>query len=338
MDPCLILDAGSWNLRIGSSHDLSPQIIPSPLRNQSSRLSTSHEKYFSDVIQSSGTLNDRAVLVSEPLQFSNAARETRAQLLFESANVSAALFFPSIFLCSIGAGLASTWVLECGHSMCTLALIYDGRPQRRTAVSTAAAGAAMTALLSSTHRVSAEVKDSVLHAPSALCGEANRGVVCAATTSARLPDGTTIDFPRSVIHDVGAVPFTGGSEHIGIGTMCAIALGRCAPSMRQDVPTTIVAGGVSMMPGFAAAVSEAAVLSPLAVGPPPAEVPLSERAVLYRDPMWAGLQVSSPEERGSLAWTGGAVLAHLPTMRHLWVPRATYDEQGPRALCYARLA
>lgn len=46
--------------------------------------------------------------------------------------------------------------------------------------------------------------------------------------------------------------------------------------------------------------------------------------------MWESVRVTSPKDRDFSVWSGGAVLANLPTFSSAWISQEEYEEYGPQ--------
>jgi actin-related protein len=136
----------------------------------------------------------------------------------------------------------------------------------------------------------------------------------ASTSSYVLPDGARLslaDEPRRA-HEVLFRPSLAGLEAPGAADALALALARTDLDLRRALLSGVVlAGGATAARGFAARLL--------------ADV----RASAPRD---ARVRVWAPADRKTLAWLGGSVLASLSTFRDMWVTRAAWEEEGPRAL------
>ena len=54
-----------------------------------------------------------------------------------------------------------------------------------------------------------------------------------------------------------------------------------------------------------------------------------QKEIAALSPPTVKIKVIAPEQRQSSAWTGGSILASLPTFQENWITKQDFDESGP---------
>ena len=125
-----------------------------------------------------------------------------------------------------------------------------------------------------------------------------------------LPDGRTISIGDELFRCPEALfrPSVLGMEPKGIHKMVNQSIMTCDIDIRKDLYSNIVlSGGSTMFNGIDKRL---------------------ENEVTHLAPNSMKVKVTAPEARKYLVWSGGSILASMPTFRDMWISRQEYDEFG----------
>eukprot|EP00397_Hematodinium_sp_SG-2012_P038043 GEMP01041333.1.p1 GENE.GEMP01041333.1~~GEMP01041333.1.p1 ORF type:complete len:373 (+),score=77.60 GEMP01041333.1:55-1173(+) len=125
--------------------------------------------------------------------------------------------------------------------------------------------------------------------------------------SFELPDGTIIQVPGNIRMGAPEVLFNANDKN-SLQNICLRAIQTVDLDFRQDlVKTVVVAGGTSMVPGFASRLS-------------------TELSALLPTETKKYTHVLADSQRRHAAWIGGSMFASLSTFTQAVITRAEYDE------------
>lgn len=277
------------------------------------------------------------ILLTEMPLVSRADRERAAEIMFSKFHVPAYYAMNSCALALFASGRTRGLVVEAGAGVTHCCPVFEGYPLPHATLRLGVAGQDVTArlrdLLVSSGVVGADVplaaveqiKETMGHVAPAGGGAARSG-----SDAYELPDGAVVRVPTATCAQAAEVlfdPAAGGEGHTermrgeaeklgatllahssfsGVCRAAAEAVAMCDHDLQVDLlQSVVVAGGTSMLPGFADRVADE--LSALAPGP--------SRVNVYPD-----------SQRKHAAWIGGSMLGSLPTFNQIKVTRQEYEE------------
>jgi actin-related protein len=129
--------------------------------------------------------------------------------------------------------------------------------------------------------------------------------------SYELPDGNviTIGNERFRCPEVLFQPSFIDKEASGIHDTLFQTITKCDADVRRDLFANIIlSGGTTMFTGIAERLT---------------------KEIVALAPSTFVIKVVAPPERKYSAWTGGSILASLPTFQQMWIFKSEYDECGP---------
>jgi centractin len=282
------------------------------------------------VYEGGGSLSAAAdahpALVTMPPLSSRASRDAAAALMFEMLRAPALLLAPTSTLALYATGRTTGLVLECGEGVTAASPIYEGFALPHAVVRSDLGGGEVTDALSTLLRragcaLSTTAERETVRLLKETCGgvaiskeSCDAGVRTGEPDTYRLPDGSRLSLAGEPTRacEVLFRPSLVGLECAGVADAIALALSRTDLDLRRAALSGIVlSGGATATRGFAARLL--------------ADVRASA-------PQDAKVKVWAPSDRKTLTWVGGSILASLSTFKEMWVTRAQWEEEGPRAL------
>ncbi|MBN3301750.1 ACT protein, partial [Amia calva] len=128
-----------------------------------------------------------------------------------------------------------------------------------------------------------------------------------------LPDGQIINVgtERFRAPEILFKPELIGRDHYGMHESIFRSILRCDIDLRRNfVGNIVLSGGNTLLSGL------------------PQRLQTEIRAMVPGE-LWGGVRVMSPRDRDFAVWSGGAVLASLPSFSTAWISQAEYEEFGP---------
>ncbi|XP_066543868.1 uncharacterized protein LOC136711397 isoform X2 [Amia ocellicauda] len=128
-----------------------------------------------------------------------------------------------------------------------------------------------------------------------------------------LPDGQIINVgtERFRAPEILFKPELIGRDHYGMHESIFHSILRCDIDLRRNfVGNIVLSGGNTLLSGL------------------PQRLQTEIRAMVPGE-LWGGVRVMSPRDRDFAVWSGGAVLASLPSFSTAWISQAEYEEFGP---------
>uniref|UniRef100_A0AC34QBP3 Uncharacterized protein n=1 Tax=Panagrolaimus sp. JU765 TaxID=591449 RepID=A0AC34QBP3_9BILA len=284
-----------------------------------------HHTFF-DKLKVSPT--EHPILLTEPLMNPTTNREKMAQIMFEQFNVPKLHVALQPILSIFAAGLVTGIVVESGHGVTQILPIFEGCVQRNAIQRLNFGGSNLTDYLAKilTERgyyfestadleVVREIKERICY----VAHDFDREMTTAATSSSleksfELADGTNIVFGNQCFRCAETLfqPHFLDFESPSFPQMTYESIMKCGIGLRKQLySNVIVSGGNTLFPGFIARFQNE--MSSLA--PPTIKI---------------DLKVLSKRENA--VWTGGSILASLPTFQTEWSTKQEYDEFGPSVL------
>lgn len=251
-----------------------------------------------------------------------ANREWMAQFLFETCRVPAIALFSTAVMSLFSTGRTRGLVVESGDGVTHAVPVFEGFPLPHAIFSINKAGRDITEEL--TKRVMAEemVKDK----PSSVTMQKMKehlGTVADSREDAQngsndmedeearsfeLPDGTIIQVPARVRKGACEILFHSEGEGHSVQDICSRALKTVDADFRNDlVKTVVVAGGSSMLKGFAPRLRR-------------------ELSAIVPSELERHVNIVVDSQRRHAAWIGGSMFASLSTFQQMKITRAEYDE------------
>lgn len=280
------------------------------------------------------------ILLTEMPLVSRADRERAAEIMFSKFHVPAYYAMNSCALALFASGRTRGLVVEAGAGVTHCCPVFEGYPLPHATLRLGVAGQDVTArlrdLLVAGGVVGADVPDAAVQQIKetmghvAPAGGGGSGSGSGGSDAYELPDGAVVKVPTATCAQAEEVlfdPAAGGEGHVarlraeaeklgatllahssfsGVCRAAADAVAMCDQDLQVDLfQSVVVAGGTSMLPGFADRVADE--VSALAPGP--------TRVNVYPD-----------SQRKHAAWIGGSMLGSLPTFNHVKVTRQEYEE------------
>ena len=266
-----------------------------------------------------------AALLTAPPASARAARDAAAAVMFETLRVPALVMAPTSTLALYATGRTTGLVLEAGDGVTAATPVYEGFALPHAAVRADVGGGDVTDALAALLRragvaLATSAERETVRAIKEACGAVAASAAAADAAPPgggeefRLPDGSRLALAGEATRasEVLFRPALAGLEAPGAADVVALALAKADLDLRRPLLGAVVlAGGATAARGFAARL-----LGDVRAAAPPD----------------AAVRVWAPADRKLLAWVGGSILASLATFRAMWVTRADFEEEGPRAL------
>jgi centractin len=257
------------------------------------------------------------LLVTEAPLTPTAQREKAAELLFESMGVPALHFAQQGVLALYATGRTTGVVLDVGDGVTYAVPVYEGYAVTPAIQRQDIGGRDVTERLQMLLRKAGVPLHSsgefeiVREIKERLCRVSDKAAAAGGgRTEYKLPDGRIIELTDecSDCMEVLFEPSLGGTEYSGCVDALYAAISRCDTDMRPSLFENIVlAGGSTCAPGFGNRVFK------------------ELRGKAHRG---TNIKITAPKQRNTMVWSGGSIVASLPSFQDLLVTKAVYEEQG----------
>jgi|TARA_B110000208_G_scaffold172287_1_gene215243 actin beta/gamma 1 len=265
------------------------------------------------------------VLLADMPTSDRRTKETLTQMMFETFNAPGFHLTSSAVLSLIASGRTRGCVVECGADVTHIVPVVEGfalaHATRRIAVGGSDIDDHIRDHLAKVGTRFTSWQDHLVRSvKEELCCVAGdyeatmREVDGQSPVEHELPDGQTIAISQTLRRAAPEIIFSGSAmtdgvgAQSGLGQLIADSIAICDNDLKHDLyEHIVVAGGTSMLPGFAARV---------------------ERDVRSAVPERSNVTVDADSQRKYAAWIGGSMFASLSTFGDLHIKREEYEESG----------
>lgn len=254
--------------------------------------------------------------------------------MFETFNTPAMYLSPTATLCLYASGRTTGCVVESGESTTCITPINEGyvlpHAIQRLDIAGKHIGDRLNSHLSQAGLsfktttemlIVRDIKEKLAFV--ALDYDQEMKYICEGTVKYyELPDGQVVKINSELFQcsEILFQPSLISVDGIGIHECVKDAIVRVDVDIQKDIVSNIIlAGGTSLLPGFAERLLEDA---------------KNNTPSLPSTWIW---KVIAPPERKYSAWIGGSVLSSLSTFQQMWISKQEYDESGPSIVhrkCY----
>lgn len=267
---------------------------------------------------------DLPVLIADSLPLGQAAYPSRkwmAEIMFEKLKVKSVAIFNTAVLSLFSTGRTRGLVVESGEGRTHAVPVFEGYAIPHAIFKMEVAGGDITAKVqemmeqgncefASNMRVMQAMKEKVCSvALDYNTAMKSRDIADDESKSFELPDGNIVKVSQQI--RMGAPEILFGNQEQGtpfVQSICLEAINTCDLDFQQDlIRSLVVAGGTSMLPGFAPRLK-------------------SELSSLLPAEMARQVDICVDSQRRYAAWIGGSMFASLSTFDQVAISKQDYDE------------
>ncbi|XP_068565129.1 uncharacterized protein si:ch211-241j12.3 [Cebidichthys violaceus] len=270
---------------------------------------------------------DHPVLLTEAAMNPLQSRQRMVEIMFECFNVPFTYVAMQAVLALYAAGRSTGVVFDSGDGVSHSVPVFEGYCLPHAVQRFPLAGADVTMHLkkllqeqgvcmrtTAEMEIVREMKESCCRVAVDYEAELSRGGASCGEMHYTMPDGqiVTLGPERFRAPEILFKPELIGRDHYGMHeSVFKSILSSDIDLRRCFLGNIVLSGGNTLLPGL------------------PERLQAEIQGLLPAD-VRASVRVTSPEDRDFSVWSGGAVLANLPTFSAAWIGREEYEEHGPQ--------